>query len=219
MRKKIYVFGVSVFAALSLLWIAGCGNEPPGPGGGMPSTGKMTGGGTIPSASGNEAEIANFGFNAARCDAMNPVEGKFNYHDKYESSYEGGVKFNGDIVGFILCDDDPATNDCTVCPEDSDGIMPVEAEIDYRSTNPKFKGEGTAFACVVDNGEGVNEDPEDMGEIEVMDGPYMGYSNGGPVQGNIQAHICTCTDGVDNDGDGLIDADDPSCTDPNADEE
>lgn len=218
MKKRTYVFGISIFVLISISGIVGCG-EGPGIPGGMPSTGKTTGGGTIPSASGNEGEIANFGFNAALCDLANPAEGNFNYHDKYAAAYPGGVKFNGDIVGFVLCDDNPATPDCTVCPEDSDGIMPVEAEIHYRSTNPKNKGEGTAFACVVDNGEGVNEDPEDMGEVEVMDGPYMGYSNGGPVQGNIQAHICTCTDGIDNDGDGLIDAADPSCTDPNADEE
>jgi hypothetical protein len=212
MGKKIYVFGITIFVLISASWIVGC-SEGPGVPGGMPSTGKTTGGGTIPSASGNEGEIANFGFNAALCDLANPVEGKFNYHDKY-AAYPGGVKFNGDIVGFVICDDDPLTNDCHVCPEDS-----VEAEIAYRSTNPKNKGEGTAFACVVDNGEGVNEDPEDMGEVEVIDGPYAGYLNGGPVQGNIQAHICTCTDGIDNDGDLLIDAADPSCTDPNADEE
>jgi hypothetical protein len=48
----------------------------------------------------------------------------------------------------------------------------------------------------------------------VIDGPFSGYVNEGPVQGNIQAHTCTCSDAIDNDGDGLMDEDDPACKDP-----
>ena len=118
---------------------------------------------------------------------------------------------NGEITGIVLCSAPP--DNCGGCPANS-----FQAEIEYRSTNPKNRGDGTAFACVLDNGEGKNA-PPDTARIQVDNGPFGGYSNQGTVQGNIQFHTCTCTDGIDNNMDGLADADDPSCLDPNSDEE
>jgi len=94
------------------------------------------------------------------------------------------------------------------CPDGS-----IEVEVHYRSTNPRKAGGGTALACVDDNGEG-SKAPADTGRIKVTTGPFANYVNAGAVQGNIQNHTCTCTDGIDNDGDGLTDEDDPACIDP-----
>ena len=116
---------------------------------------------------------------------------------------------NGTVVAVTPCN-----GSCQLlsCPDDS-----FEVEVEYRSTNPRYPGTGTALACVVDNGEGANA-PADKAIIKVKDGPqggpYAGYSNEGPVQGNVQFHTCTCADGVDNDGDHSVDDADSSCIDP-----
>lgn len=217
MVKNKYLYGIAFLALVSFVSLSAC-SEPGGP---IISEVKMTGGGWIPSVSGNEKDKANFGFNAAKCDTAIPVVGHFNYHDKYAEGFQPqGVKMNGVITEVVLCVNTSPSN-CMICPPNS-----FEAEIEYRSTNPKNKGEGVFFACVVDNGEGANAPDDDMGIIDVMSGPYAGYFNEGAVQGNIQFHTCTCTDGIDNDEDGLIDEGDDSCADPetgdfdpNADEE
>jgi hypothetical protein len=119
---------------------------------------------------------------------------------------------NGTVVSATQCIGAPCPSGC---PKDS-----FEAVVEYRSTNPRFPGTGTARACVVDNGEGSHAQSADRALITVVDGPFVPplpsppYSNQGDVQGNIQFHTCTCNDGVDNDGDGLADADDPACLDP-----
>jgi hypothetical protein len=223
MSGKNYLYGVVIACMMAVVCTLGCSRD----GGGDPTVFfpiKTTGGGFIED---DEGYRANFGFNAAQCaEEEEFLEGHFNYHDKNAEDFQpGGVKMNGEVMGFTVCDDNPLTTDC-ICTAPS-GEMLVQATVEYRSTNPKMKGEGTAFACVVDRGEGSNEeDPGDEGIIEVMDGPFGGYMKMGEVQGNIQAHTCTCTDGEDNDGDGLVDEDDPSCVDPvtgefdpNADEE
>jgi hypothetical protein len=114
---------------------------------------------------------------------------------------------NGDVGGAQICD---ATGNCASgCPPGS-----VEVEVEYQSTNPRRPSTGTALVCVVDNGEGAKAPAKDTGLIMVSTGPFAGDSNSGEVQGNIQSHTCTCVDNVDNNGNGLIDADDPTCQDP-----
>ena len=192
--KRMFVFVI----LLPLLGLIAC---PPG----QEMTGKATGGGWVPSTGTGKA---NFGFNVAKCSEESDIRGKVNYHDK-----SAGVKFNGDIVDFIFCVN---MGDCEACPS---GQELGEVVIEYKSTNPKKKGEGTAVACVVDRGEGVNElDPGDELRIVVKDGPFAGYENGGYVQGNIQFHHCSCNDGFDNDMDGLVDQEDSSCNNPEAEE-
>ena len=190
--------------------LVGCGTGPgPLPGPGMPfSPVKMTGGGWMPSAAGLPAK-ANFGFNAAHCTPTS-FSGHFNYHDKHARGFQpGGVKMNGTVVSATQCIGAPCSSGC---PQDS-----FEAVVEYRSTNPRFPGGGTARACVADNGEGAHAPSADRARIVVVDGPFAppapsplpAYSHQGEVQGNIQFHTCTC-----NDGDGLADADDPACLDP-----
>jgi len=160
---------VTVAVALS-----GCSQQP----------GKVTGGGWIPSSSGVADDKANFGFNADSCDGS--VHGHFNYHDKEATAFQpGGVKMNGPVIESGLCSaiPDPNSPPC-VCAEGE-----YEVEVAYRSTNPRFPGTGTAIACVKDNGEGLGT-TDTAGVLAVTTGPYTGYSNSGPVQGNIQAHSC-----------------------------
>src|SRR5437899_34966 len=48
-------------------------------------------------------------------------------------------------------------------------------KVDYRSTNPQVPGTGTAFACVLDRGEGANGTTDgagDVGLVAALDGPY-----------------------------------------------
>ncbi len=220
MSIKEFLYGIVIIAMTATLYTChGCGDEN-----GEFMGGKVTGGGFIED---EEGYSANFGFNAVQCaEGDEFLEGNFNFHDKNAEDFQpGGVKMNGIVTGFVLCDDDPETDDCACFLPGEE--MLVQAEVFYRSTNPKMEGDGIARACVVDRGEGSNEeDPGDQGIIEVMTGPFGGYSKEGEVQGNIQAHTCTCTDMEDNDGDELIDEEDPSCADPvtgefdpNADEE
>jgi hypothetical protein len=183
-------------------------------GGGEFVGGKMTGGGWIPSSSQIQGHKANFGFNAAQC-VEGQIAGHFNFHDKHAPAFPlGGVKVSGSVVAAKLC---TAADPCSEsdCP-----IGAFEVEVTYRSTNPRYPGPaGRALACVEDKGEGANATGADNGKIVITTGVFRGYENQGPVQGNIQAHECTCTDGKDNDGDGLVDAADPACLDANDDEE
>lgn len=203
----------TLITTAAILGLIGCGTVGGPPGQGFVGA-KMTGGGWIPSSSGVQGHKANFGFNAAQCvESVLAISGHFNFHDKHAPGFQpGGVKMNGSVVGVNLCSPGP-------CPSSGCPVGSVEVEVAYRSTNPRFPGLGTALACVEDNGEGAKATAPDRGKIVVMDGPFEDYQNEGPVQGNIQAHTCTCTDGIDNDGDGLTDADDPACDDPNGDEE
>ena len=72
---------------------------------------------------------------------------------------------NGTVVAVTPCN-----GSCQLlsCPDDS-----FEVEVEYRSTNPRYPGTGTALACVVDNGEGANA-PADKAIIKVKDGPQGG---------------------------------------------
>src|SRR5262245_24533001 len=193
---------------------SGPGLPPPVPGEPPPpfTPMKMTGGGWIPSAADLPGAKANFGFNASHC-TVDTFEGHFNYHDKSAPSFQpGGVKMNGDVVSAFLCTGADCPPGCEV--------NSLVAEVEYRSTNPKFPGTGTARACVVDNGEGAHATAPDYAVITVGSGPFgpmrgrAGYANSGNVQGNIQFHDCTCNDGIDNDGNQLADANDPACIDP-----
>ena len=144
--------------------------------------GKVTGGGWIPSTSGDPRDKANFGFNAAQCEE-GVIRGRFDYHDHNAAGFAaaGGVKMNGPVTETTgLCGGPPCA-----CAAGSYVIT-----VDYDSTNPNFPGNGVAVVCVADNGAGINATSADMGSLRVATGPYMGYANSGPVQGNIRAHDC-----------------------------
>jgi hypothetical protein len=211
-------FGPAIVATIAVVLLVGCSS-----GGGLPGGGtefkpvKMTGGGWMPSAAPFPAK-ANFGFNAAHC-TQDTLSGHFNYHDKHAPNFQpGGVKMNGTVVTAREC------VDATTCSEGC-RVGSFEAVVQYRSTNPRFAGTGEARACLEDNGEGHASSP-DHAVVRVVDGPYApqpspaqpvpppAYANQGQVQGNIQFHICTCSDGEDNDGDGFADEQDLACKDP-----
>ena len=174
------------------------------------------------------SEKANFGVSGAQCATVgSPVfTGSLNYHDKSAPAYaaKGGLKLNGPITEVLGCDPQNPTPpaECQWCPAGDN--RKYAGKFAYRSTNQKYAGSGTVFACVTDNGEGHNADP-DRAVFRVLTGPYAGYQNAGPLGGgNIDEGTCTCNDGIDNDGDTLVDADDPGCHDaqgnynPNLDE-
>ena len=209
MKRNHYLLAIAMLTLVAVVGVSGCA---------VP--GKVTGGGWIPSTSGVPGDTANFGFNAAQCVLPGPITGHFNYHDEDAPGFApGGVKMNGPIVDAHLCDPQATTGPaCIGACVDPSGIRGgrsfYEITVAYRSTNRNFPGVGVAGACFVDLGEGAGASP-DLAEVIVLSGPYAGYVNGPvPVQGNIQAHACTCADGLDNNGNGLIDAADPSCIDP-----
>ena len=206
-----------LFCGLTMFVLAGC--KIPG---------KVTGGGQLPSAnSGSAKNRAVFAFNAAQCVEEGPLSGKFNYADKAEA-----IKFNADIIAVSECISDPdLEDDCEFCDDffleqqfstaqnfrpatESNGRSGTyEIEFDYRSTNPRNSGNGLGIACVLDtDGEFDGGPLLDSIALQISSGPFDGYQNQGEIsRGNIQAHDCTCTDGVDNDDDGCVDADDPGC--------
>lgn len=126
--------------------------------------------------------------------------GHFNYHDKDAVGYaeDGGVKMNGYIIDAAECVDwnTGVELDCLTCKGVyyNNGEPDLErvyyVRVHYNSTNPRFRGDGEAIACVADKGEGINAEDLDMVFVAVNSGPYCGYSNQGYVQGNIQAHEC-----------------------------
>ncbi len=179
MKTSHFLLAKAMFALVAVIGVSGCA----GPG-------KVTGGGWIPSTSGDPGDKANFGFNAAQCD-VGTIRGRFDYHDQNAAGFAaaGGVKMNGPVTETGLCGVAPFTGGgpCgfLFCPDGSYVIT-----VEYSSTNPNLPGDGTAFACVTDNGEGINATSADMGLVVVPTGPYAGYVNSGLVQGNIRAHDC-----------------------------
>lgn len=149
--------------------------------------GKVTGGGQVVDKEGTQ--IANFGFNADSCvTGPESPEGHFNWVDT-----KSGVKMNGPLTRMENC----LASKSKICSNCRDyfGTNTYTMEVAYRSTNPKYPGEGIAYACVKDNGEGKEVDPGDLVWVLVDDdpsvgGPYSGYSVIGLVQGNIQKHTC-----------------------------
>jgi len=138
---------------------------------------------------------ANFGFWGDSCDGS--VQGNFNYLDKGV-----GVKMNGWVTEAEECfwGGPPSSSSklCALCQikaellhfrkGDAEGpLMAVAAN--YRSTNPKKRGEGELIACATDNGEGQAA-PDDLMLVYVESGPFENYLNWGEVQGNIQYASC-----------------------------
>ena len=146
----------------------------------------MTGGGQLVGYDGSS--IANFGFNGDTCDGdLNNPTGRFNYVDQ-----EAGVKMNGALTGHGVCvnpdqwEGEWFALDCLASP------FPYPVHLmyaDYRSTNPKNRGDGSLLAFVKDNGEGNASDDDEM-QVFVYAGPFAGYIEQGTVQGNIQDHTC-----------------------------
>lgn len=193
---------ISIFTLAAVFSLSGC-----------MALGKVSGGGWMEGAEGGRA---NLGFTAAQC-AEGWIDGSFTYHDRKADK----LQIHGAITNAGLCqgDYDSDLGMCDYCEaiwggSTLAGCASYQVEFDY-VTQGKVKDTGTGFACVVDCGEGINAVFDDGLYIELD----TGYSNFGPLMGgNIQAHTCTCTDGLDNDGDGYIDENDPDCVSPNGSE-
>ena len=181
MIKNSFIRGIALLAILGIAGLYGCG---------VP--GKVTGGGFLENCDGSKA---NFGFNASSCDGY--ITGQFNYID-INAPFGDGVKMNGKVVDAAECVDPDLCNstiECGYCKSlmkgyNGDLERVYQVTVDYRSTNPRYRGKGKAIACVADNGEGINAVAPDLAAIKVTSGPYKGYFNAGPIQGNIQAHDC-----------------------------
>jgi hypothetical protein len=162
-------------AAAVVAMVAGCA---------LPA--KVTGGGTLP---GKVAGKANLGFNGELCSGS--VVGQFTYADG-----KSGVKMNGDVVQAVECLDyedqttDPAPAFCAATCLPAVGLPAYGFEVNYRSTDPEQPGSGHAIACVVDNGQGLKATAADEVVLVVVSGPFAGYHNKGPMQGNIKSHGC-----------------------------
>ena len=159
--------------------------------------GKVTGGGSMPSASGIPGEKATFGFKAEQCDFTVAASGQYNYRDDAAPGFPGGVAFNGAVLEAGKCVSPSVTAQldfaCVVCAVNFPGLPADGFVVDYRSTNPNVADTlpvQTAVACVTDNGEGTKATSADFGRIFVINGAYSGYTNSGPVKGNIQEQNC-----------------------------
>ena len=161
-------------------------------------------GGTIPTEDTTKVGKkykANFGGYFDACN-LNRTYGHVTYHDKYATSVP--VRLEGHVVDAAQCVDFGLNAEvgCTKCQgwvEDATGLdldFPEQgslgyAKIRYRSQDQKNNpGNGTAYLCVADFGEGANADDSDYLLIKVTSGPYDGYLNSGEVQGNINEEAC-----------------------------
>lgn len=122
---------------------------------------------------------------------------------KLQMNALGGVKMNGWVTEVADCaligGNVDAQGLCDKCEaitgevgfkvaEGGSGFAAIAAN--HRSTNPKKPGEGKVAACMVDNGEGSEAIDDDMIAVKVTKGPFKGYFNRGPVQGNVQQSSC-----------------------------
>lgn len=155
---------------------------------GCANPGKVTGGGQLKDSV-TDDRIANFGFNGDTCDGdLNNPTGHFNYVDQ-----DNGVKMNGDLRAHAVCVSPDQWEGRWIAPDcwASPFSTPVHLfYVDYRSTNPKERGEGMAVVYVKDNGEGNKADGSDQMAVYVISGPFDAYQQEGVVQGNIKEHSC-----------------------------
>jgi hypothetical protein len=151
--------------------------------------GKMTGGGFMPSSDGVEGHKAVFGFNGQQCDMTKSATGHLEYHDPYAARFgSAGVKLSADVASTLRCVDSAPLSypvaECRYCGRDAYVIR-----FSYSSSMPGLNGSGQGWMCAWDRGEGSNA-ADDFALINLSDGPFAGYGNIGPTQGNLQSHEC-----------------------------
>ncbi|HEX7707416.1 MAG TPA: hypothetical protein VF701_13250 [Thermoanaerobaculia bacterium] len=145
--------------------------------------GKVTGGGTIPSVAGDDSKAA---FTLTGDSCKGKVKGKFTLVDQ-KAAYPGGLRLSGDSTGVMRCLEEQFIGEippCTDCPAGT-----VQFSFDYKSNNKSMPGDGRGFACVTDNGQGRNGTP-DLVSVTLVDGPYIGYTTGGELKGNLRVSSC-----------------------------
>lgn len=185
-----------IAGATSALLLVGCAD-----------TGFFSLGGTIPTQNPEKTGPryrANFGGFFDACDLDN-VHGHVTYHDRYSTL--GEIRIEGLVEEAAECVDfgNQVDGDCTRCRqwfEEATGEELLDfaqggylgyAKIRYRSQDMKSfdpSQNGTAYVCAADFGEGAKATDDDYLLMKVTSGPYAGYTNFGPVQGNINHRDC-----------------------------
>jgi len=150
--------------------------------------------GSPPGSTSLDCDADNYANNADNCPQVKngPVE-------KNISGVGDQLDEDGDGIG-DACDDDPDTIDGTRPTDTTE--MPVEI------SGPAAPEEGTAtptatVVAVDTDGDTVTDDVEELYGSDPEDADSMPEA--------LAYDAATCSDGVDNDGDGLTDDDDPGC--------
>jgi hypothetical protein len=78
------------------------------------------------------------------------------------------------------------------CPEVASRVPNnlYAAAFQFKSTNPRYPGSGTGVVCLRDNGQGKKAIDKDHVTLIIGPGQYYGYTNQGPVQGNVSSGPC-----------------------------
>lgn len=195
---------MSVRNVLNLLAVATCAITLAG----CAEPGFFSLGGTIPTENLGKTGTrykANFGGFIDACDLEN-VNGHVTYQDKYASTgeirLEGLVTNAAECVAFSVSGLEAGCLQCRQWIQEATGEAPPNvpeegylgyAEIRYRSQDTKTFGKsnnGIAYVCVADFGEGSKAPKSDFLLLNITSGPYEGYRNYGPVQGNINHEGC-----------------------------
>jgi hypothetical protein len=139
---------------------------------------KFTGGGTIPSTDDVQGDLANFGFTYKVTDQSTGAgKTQGTYHDQFAPDYPLGgleLRFTG------LLSSDTGSSPCAATA--------LKGTVSYTSQNSNYPGSGQAILKACDFGQPRNFPSDNLG-IEVLSGPYSGYSNEGFLTGgNLQAH-------------------------------
>jgi|tagenome__1003787_1003787.scaffolds.fasta_scaffold20823946_3 hypothetical protein len=140
-----------------------------------------TGGGSIPSELSPMTDKATFGF------SIDADAGTWSgsYHDPQGVTTDLGVvdvRFKG-TGKTHPCNTDPRC--VKLASTAKGGCIPAQAP--YQSQNPNIPGSGLVswYVCDMDGDVEPDVDAADTLLVIVDTGPYMGYTNGGDVQGNI----------------------------------
>jgi hypothetical protein len=138
------------------------------------------------------------------------------YHNRADNCpmIQNGVNYLGQVIGAdnqADSDDDGIGDQCDDNPNTPDGDydeVTLETEVEIEGPAPPTEETPTATAtatvvAVDTDGDTVADDVEELYGSDPQDADS--------TPENLQFDAATCSDGVDNDGDGLIDDDDPGC--------
>lgn len=190
MDAKQFRLGAVIFSVAAFLGITGCIGF---------ALGKVSGRGTIPSAYSGFASSwskASFSFDADSC--AGTVTGRFNFQDRYfpvtfnGKSVQGGVKMNGGVTEAVVClGVDGGYYLCEECRDSFSYTPPFYAiAVEYRSANRFVPGEGYAYVCIPNKGEGESVASAYQIGIRAESGPFAGYINKGEARGKIHSYRC-----------------------------
>ena len=127
--------------------------------------GKGAGGGFLPSAA-DDGTKATFGF---RYNTLDSEKGNFGANGVYHDKSAAGVKL--EVTGILFVPDPPEVD--PQC---------VWSTLGYESQDPKNRGTGLLEVEVCDKGK-PGPGNGDYIAVDILTGPFGGYSNSGVIQG------------------------------------